>query len=587
MLEHNRFSEENPAARKSSGRFGRAASYRKRLFWAHSLVIAFAFSFFLSGGYLSQPRADVQIGQRVEGVRFAHLVSDPVAGRRDYIFRVKNPGVPSTIVAYSPGGTQIMSIPPDPTQPIQELVDTQDLDGDGNAEIIGVYRGGMNLIPKLWIYNGNGTLRASFTFPLSTQIRAGCIKIYDVIPKNGQKRIVVVPETREGYSGSQINVYFFNSSGQVIASPIVTRTSGGNLLDDVGVVAGDINGAGGSEIFVVVKSRILAFNQNGSKLYYKELPVSDPLGGRRYGIYKLENTNFDSDWELIVAADRVGGLGALYESYDVSASVQSDGTITPLWSVSLPNSAPIHKPVNNNPVSYPIGVVFTGINDVNADGIQDIVVTDTDPSTGLAFVRVIQTQTGVATGSLISGICIGVSKLDTNTNLQQLIIYDPAIFNPTTGMGTYSVWQFNAGTYTPVKLSESPSGTLSSGLGEVLSQGVPDQISLNETETLQVGELGDPHLQAMVTRSNGIRAFVGYPALACPTGLATWTAQGGVIQRSLNVSARPGRVIDVQKFNDKDNYVWMFNLESPCGTFTNAVRTSVQSGTTLVANGDL
>ena len=96
----------------------------------------------------------------------------------------------------------------------------------------------------------------------------------------------------------------------------------------------------------------------------------------------------------------------------------------------------------------------------------------------------------------------------------------------------------------------------------------------------------------MVTRSNGIRAFVGYSTLVCPCGsdsvdLVTWTAQGGVVQRSLNMSARPGEVVDVQKVTDKDNYVWILNVETSCGIRNNAVRTSVQSGSTLVANGDL
>jgi hypothetical protein len=595
MLKYNKSlggKEENPIARTASSRFVRAASYRKKLFWIHGPVIVFVLSFFLLGAYLSQPRADIQLGQRVDGIRSAHLVSDPVAGRRDYILRVKPIGAPisqgSTIVAYSPGGTQLLSIPPDPTQPIQDLIDVKDLDGDGNEEIIGTFRGGTNLSPKLWIYNGDGTLRASFSFPLNTAIGAGGVKIYDVLPQNGQKRIVVVPETRT-YTGATINVYFFNSSGQVIASPAVSRTSGGNLLDDAGVVVGDINGSGGSEIFVVVKARILAFNQNGSKLYYRELSSSPWMEGRRYGLYKLGNTNFDSDLELIIAADRVGGLGAVYESYDVPAVALSGPdslTISPIWNISIHHSAPAFKPTNNNPFNYPIGVVFNGITDINADGVDEIVVTDTDPNTGRPYVRIINTLSGTVTAPLINGICIGVARLDTTYTLQHLIIYDTATVNPNTGIGEYSVWWFNPGTYTPIKLSESPAGALSSstGLREVVFQEIPNQISLSEPETLPLGEIGI-HFQAMVTRTNGIRAFVGYSGSGC--GLATWTAQGGVIQRSLDMSTRPGKVVDAQKITDKNNYVWILNLESLCGTPSNAVRTAVQSGSTLVANGDL
>src|SRR5215467_8059642 len=84
-------------------------------------------------------RADTQLSQRPRGVRAGHLVSDPVPGRVDYIFREKNSGGPSTITAYAPGGTFLCSIPPDPSQPIQDLIDVVDLEGDGNAEIIGTY----------------------------------------------------------------------------------------------------------------------------------------------------------------------------------------------------------------------------------------------------------------------------------------------------------------------------------------------------------------------------------------------------------------------------------------------------------------
>src|SRR5215510_1666608 len=58
--------------------------------------------------------ADTQLAQRPRGLRAAHLISDPVPGRIDYIFREKNSGGPSTITAYAPGGTLLCTIPPDP-----------------------------------------------------------------------------------------------------------------------------------------------------------------------------------------------------------------------------------------------------------------------------------------------------------------------------------------------------------------------------------------------------------------------------------------------------------------------------------------
>ena len=116
-------------------------------------VAGFALSFLLLGQYPYEVTrsvlADTLLG-RPRAVRVAHLGSDPVSGRKDYIIRERTVGNKSTIFAYAPGGMLLFSIPPAPTQPIQELIDVVDLDGDGSSEIIAVYGGdGSNVPPVL------------------------------------------------------------------------------------------------------------------------------------------------------------------------------------------------------------------------------------------------------------------------------------------------------------------------------------------------------------------------------------------------------------------------------------------------------
>src|SRR5690349_21750288 len=332
-------------------------------------------------------RADTQLGQRLRGVKTAHLVSDPVPGRIDYIFREKNSGTPSTITAYAPGGTLLCSIPPDPSQPIQDIVDVIDLDGDGNAEIIGTYGGnGSADFPALWIYNGNCTLRSRWNTPQATTLGNGQVKIYDVVPLNGQKRIVMVPNTFPNYSGIA-PIYFLDAFGNLVAQPTVLpqNSPSPDILTFPGIAVANIDNSGGNEIVILAKSRLLAFNQNGGKLYYRQFVDSGgsfinydtgndkPAGssfsfsGRRYGLFQFNDVNGDGDLELIVAADgnniNNNIPGAVYEAYNLSASVQSDGYQPRMWQRWLPRADSNYVVTNNNPVGYPIGVSLDGIED--------------------------------------------------------------------------------------------------------------------------------------------------------------------------------------------------------------------------------
>ncbi len=100
-------------------------------------------------------------------------------------------------------------------------------------------------------------------------------------------------------------------------------------------------------------------------------------------------------------------------------------------------------------------------------------------------------------------------------------------------------------------------------------------------------------MSALKTKSNGISAFVGNTAnayvnndpsqgLQCPAGLATWVSQSGVVQRSLNMSTRPGTIFNILPVSDVNNYIWDIRLENPCNVSIDTTKKYVQSGSTLI-----
>lgn len=569
-------------------------------------VISSVLAFLLLGHYpyemTESVHADTQLSQRPREVLVAHLGSDSVAGRKDFIFRLRDSGTSSTITAYAPGGTVLFSILPDPTQPIDEMIGAIDLDGDGSAEIIGIHKGdGVNDPPVLYVYDGYGNQKTRFAFLNGMTLDSGGIKVYHLYPNSNQYHIVAAPNTFPNYTGLANNtfVYFFDSNGTIMATPGVPQGLPGEFLTFPGVIFGDVNNSNGFEIFVIAKSRLLAFDQNGKKLYYKQFVDSGgsftsyntaldvpsgattSLSGRRYGMYKLMDVNGDGDLELVVAADRNnlnnGIPGAVYEAYNVTASPQSDGWIgnIRMWQTWIMNSSTDVSITNNNPQGYTVGVSFDGITDVNGDGVPDIVVTEN--VSGTPVVRVINARTGAVTGAVINGFCLDVHFFDTTQPLPDLVIYDTTTPHPTIpGVGTHMIWRFNQGTYTPVRLTESPTNTLAAGAAIMLKE----KFAVSSVEYIGINT-GQGHYSVEPGRSGGVWSYTAYSSLSCPSALYSWTTTGGVIQRSLDISSRPGEVLDILKFDNAQDRLWILNLGTPCTT-TNIVRTARQSGSSLI-----
>jgi hypothetical protein len=278
-----------------------------------------------------------------------------------------------------------------------------------------------------------------------------------------------------------------------------------------------------------------------------------------------------------------GGIpGAVYEAYNVTASPQPDGYIGSIrmWQTWIMNSSVDARIANNNPQAYPVGVSIDGITDVNCDGIPDIVVTEN--VSGNPVVRVINARTGAVTGTLINGICLDVRILDTSQCRPDLIVYDTTTPHPTiSGLGTHMIWRFNQGTYTPVRLTESPANTLAAGAAVMLKErygiSVYSGIGVNTTEG---------HYSVEPGRSGGVWSYIAFGSLSCLSAVYSWTTTGGVVERSLNMSSTPGEVVDILKYNSGADRLWILNLETSCTT-TNIVRTATQSGSSLAATGDL
>ena len=568
----------------------------------------------------SSVAADTSFEHRPRSVRVAQLS----VGRKDFIFFERDDGERGSITAVAPGGELIFTIPPDSTQPINELLDVTDLDGDGRSEIIGIYRGSPDdpdvgrRPPALWIYNSKGTLRTrySFTSPSRLTLSHLSVKIY---PAGSQKRIVVAPDTfyiTPDETSSHSAVYFFNGNGEVLSAVNIPanclRPCGGEILTFPSVLVGNIDNSGGLEVVVVAKSRFVIFSEGGEKLSCKQfvqpgapcdryLVDADPAQGRRYGMQQLIDIDGDGDLELILAADAnpVAIAPGLYEAYKIGGALRGDGAIQPMWRVQIPGSNRDFRSIrgtlpNSN---YQVGVPRNGVDDINRDGRVDLVLTESRRK-GRVFVRMIDAITGSvndciddATGSPLKGICLDVRFLD---NSQQIKFRDLLIFDPEAGV--HSLWRpVGRGSF---RFRQLPGTMIPANDAVILFQSIPVRISASDPGLIRTGE-AVPHFAAMLTKADGVRYFLGYsPADPLDpskpgycrdsgSGLGSWTTFGGMVKQGVEVKSRPGQVMNVLDVNDGDNSVWVVILEQECGVLTDRVRTMVQSGGNLIANGDL
>lgn len=588
---------------------------------------------------------DVQAQANPRFTRLAHLSGDPVAGRLDYVVLT---GPLSTtdkrtyIQAWANAGTPVFNpILTSATQPVEILIDVIDLDGDGNAEIVGIYPGDSctSAIPALYVFNGDGSQRVKYDFPVKTDLSALNVVVYDVLGTSPLKRrIVVAPNTGNpdcpidfGNSNTSANVYFFDfpnpSNWSLLASPSVARSTGQTpcggmgcteIMTFPGVLVGDIDNSGSNEIVVIVKSRILVFSQDGIKRYYKQVADSDVpfsqdaasyntdhdtsisgfavFGGRRYGVYKLINIDTEPNLELVIAADGnpivdTTSPGALYQAYDLPAT-STDGYMMRtwgLWDTVLRGSTQALTPTSY-PSGYVLGVPLSGIDDINGDGIPEIVTSQLSSTPGdppnivIINARTGSKQDAVSTqGGLVRGVCLDVLPLRQSSSFKDLILYNP-------NNQKYNVWRPQSqGSVTFEKVAEIPAGTLSTGVGRLVQRSLGDDFAL----PVRLGTNNLRHYAVQTALRAGVLSFVGYNSDGCPASgdaaLYSWTANPSV-ERSVDMSKRPGRVLNTLIGSDPTNSIWMLETETTCVTGnggTDLVNSYIQSGSNLVIRGDL
>ena len=270
--------------------------------------------------------ANAQLGGDPISSRVGHLSSDPYPLRADYIFLVTDPTDTSSppenrrtyLEAWRPDGVQLFRVNTTVVNnngqfPMQEIIDVVDLNGDGDAEIIGIFEGEAmrEERPIIFVYNGDGSLQWNTEqFVIETGrlrrkmgLKAPRVRIYDA--PGGTKRIVAVPNTNgdntgtftnngvsdyandssaSGYTNAESYVYFYDYNGglpdisptQPVPTPVPPNTNepgryaSREMTSFPGIVVGDIDHSGDNEIVVVAKQRILVFDHNGAKVVYKQ-----------------------------------------------------------------------------------------------------------------------------------------------------------------------------------------------------------------------------------------------------------------------------------------------------------------------------
>ena len=564
--------------------------------------------------------AAVVVTEAIRATRIAQLT---VPGRFDTVVLT---GGPVLRVYSGTGGLLWAKRIGIPDRAMTQLADVVDLDGDGLSEIVGYYPGdpGQSKAPVLYVVNGNGTLRNSYDFPNNKlDIGPGGIRVFDVLGTTPlQRRIVVAPNTTalESVAGANSNVWFFNPNGSLRSMPFVEGTDAPpnrEILPFPGIAVGALNGTTNT-VLVVVKGRFLFFDQNGDKLVYFQIcdpeknddvgyatepddpdgpdgPV-EPWAGRRYGSFKFANADADNSLELIVAADtnpynRPDCLdnppGALYQVFElgtVSANTP-DGFLNETWGRWIPRSSvelsdttwPGNTtgaelcPENEDQAprrfeGYCLGTPAGGIDDLNGDGKEEIVVGES-PVDGQYRIKIIKGD-GTVVDTGINGICIGVTRLMTSGNLRELVVWNPntdrhKLYRPA-GVGSYSFSE----------VTENPAGTLSSDTSLMMvKRQFPDDFTLtgvNGVNTLE-GEY-----DVMIGRSGGTRSIIGTSGCS----LRSWTANGSQVQPSLNYIASLESVVNVLRGSSNTDWTWLLRPEVSCAV-TDQLETYMQSGSSL------
>lgn len=269
-----------------------------------------------------------------------------------------------------------------------------DLDGDGKNEIIYLRQGRINAVTQegtlrfdtfigasdivtvidldqnnssreivaldserhmLIVINADGTLRWQYQFPEFVTLSPNYFKIADLVPERPGLEIVAFPDHTK--TPLDANGYFFSSTGELYAKPVVPNQAGGQL-NFPQMAIGDIDGSGVLSVVVVGRPKLFIFSNTGELKQQFDFREGD-AEGRHYGLMTLADVTGDGRPEIVIIADDIPALSNNNKSAALTV-LQITPTLKRLWGTTFPQQT-LHGIQNS-------------ITDLDGDGRAEIVV---------------------------------------------------------------------------------------------------------------------------------------------------------------------------------------------------------------------
>ena len=546
------------------------------------------------------------LGKRVS-VRTGHVFGGT---ETDYVISsASTSSGPSQIQVFRPTDTTTPSLtisPPAPNTNLR-LLDVIDLDRDGFDDII-AFNGNNGQADTnqgaLYIFDKNSSQPKAALLTQSGNFCNGSggtvFGSTGLVPKIYQRRdgkynIVVSYSTAgTGFPGS---VFFLkaNPNGSGILPPLridlppytacpMQCVNCNDGIEFPAIAVGDIDPASGNgkEVVILSKDRLLVFNEDGTKYYFRQFvdpnhgfsdyTSSDSTGvqGRRYGHIQIVNDlDGDGKKDLVVLADALplsttGGINATFAVLQAfhldppSGAVTNGGYETTIGNVvKIPGA---NSGLTSAPPRY--GLTVDGIQDVDGDGREEVIVSNNTPA-----VQVWKFQNGAwQVIAQFTGTCLDVVKLDRSQSVPDIIVYNA---------GAINIYRWNGVSF--VRRQSLPASSPP-------TQFDSSNFNLSGPDYEKHGTAAD-YARLIIVNFNGEKYFLqDTKTTSSPCGtIKSFGSINGAAVQGLNMASYPGRIQFISNLEDPSNSTYLINrFDSTCAV-TGTVDPFVQQGNSLVA----